>query len=346
MTLPAIPKHWAKGNNGTAALLNTHWRDAINRLHWTGAFQTANLTKNNDATLANLSGLAIPVVSGERWIVVAHSFFVTNATADAKWAITAPASSTGRYGILGPGAGLGDLSSGTFGTGLARAAPGTNEDNQMLFGDITAGATGNIQLQAAQNTATVVDTIFRGNSFIVGFRISGGNSPIATFTASQVISATDFQTLLSDKLKDLRFRYGFLREDVSVTNSTTLQDLPGMSFPVKAGEIWVWFAFLYFRSTAAGDVAVAADLPSGLFQTAGRYGLVGNGNPISPGSTSIYGDPVAMVIGNTSEQHASFNGLVVVVNDGTLQMQAAQSTASAGETMTMEQDSWFVAFRL
>ncbi|MCI0705847.1 MAG: hypothetical protein L0241_32705, partial [Planctomycetia bacterium] len=165
----------------------------------------------------------------------------------------------------------------------------------------------------------------------------------ADFTATQVIGALNFQNWLSDNLNDLRFRHGFLREEVDATNTATLQNLPGMSFPVKAGETWAWFSFQYFVSTVLGDIAFGASAPQ---NSTGRYGLVGPDNPISPGSTSTFGDPVKMVVGNTDEKCANFNGLIIASADGTVQMQMAQAAASSGETATARQDSWFVAFRL
>lgn len=342
MTLPSVPRRWVKGEGGTAALLDAHVRDAINRLHWLGAYQTADITKNTNTTLANLTGLVIPVLSGEIWKVKAHSFYVSNASADAKWLITAPGGSTGRWGIIGPGAGLGDLSGTDFTTALARSSPGVNEDNEMLFAYVTAGADGNLQVQAAQNTSTAVDTIFRQYSTIIAKRVSGGNVPIADFATNQVLDAGDFQAL-ADALNALRYRHGSLLEEMEATNSAALADLLGMSFPVRAGETWAWFAHLYFKSTAAGDIAMGASAPHG---SLGRYGIVGTGSPISPGSASTFNTAVKMDVGNTDEQTASFNGLVIANRDGTVQMKAAQGTATPGETLRMRQDCWFEAYRL
>lgn len=337
------PIRRVKGTNITAAILNPYLRDNLNGLHWRGAYQTSDLVKNANTTLADLPGLSIPVVSGDVWLIGAHSFFVSNATADAKWAVTAPGGSTGRYGILGAGAGIVDLSTVTFGTGLACVVPGTLEDNEMIWGHITAGANGAIQLQAAQNTSTAVDTTFRQYSPLIGFRISTpGNSPIPSFSTSQVLDAAELQSLISDSMNAIRFQHGYLREEITANLDIVGQDLPGMSFRVRAGETWAWFSFIYFVSDATADVAFAATAPQ---KSLGRYGIGSSGSPITAGSSSTFGTKIKADVAATTQQHASFNGLVIADRDGDVQMLGAQGTSTAVNT-TFYQDSHFVAFRL
>jgi hypothetical protein len=331
------------GQNITAAFLDTYLRDNLNGLHWLGAYQTADVVKNNDATLANLTGLTFPVVSGDVWVFLAHSFADSGATPDAKWAVTAPGGSTGRYGILGVASGLGDLSTATFGTGLARAFPAGNEDNQLIGGYVTAGANGSVQIQAAQNTATAVDTTFRQYSPLVAFRVSTpGNLPIPDFAAAQVLTATNLSTYIGTGLNDLRYQYGFMREELVKNQETNLEDLLGMSFRVRSGEIWAFFSFLYFVSSSVADIKFAVTAPD---TSAGRYGVVGNGAPITAASTSTFGGAIAFEVAGTLDDQCSLNGLVSAGADGIVQLQMAQNTSTAVNT-TVYQDSFFVAFRL
>lgn len=337
-----FPARSLKGATIPHTFLNQYLRDNLNGLHWRAAYQTSDLVKNSDTVLANCAGMTIPVASGDVWGIIGHSFCVSNATADLKLTLTAPGSSTGRFGILGPGAGIGDLSSTTFGTGLATSSPGTAADNAMLFAHITAGGAGNIQVQAAQNTSNAVDTTFFKYSPIVGFRISGpSNSPIPDFTNNQVLSAANLQTYLRDGLKALRIQHAFLREVVEAVNTEAAQDLTGMRFRVREGEEWIWFSFIGYDSTTAVDIAFAADAPYG---SLGRYGVVGHGAPIAPGNTGTFGTMVKMDVGGNSNQACCFNGTIIAGGDGYVQLQGSQATA-AGDTTTFHQDSFMVAFR-
>ncbi len=338
------PITWAKGQNVTAALLNQYWRDNLNGLHWLGAYQTSDLLKNNDSTLANLPGLSFPVVSGDEWIFGAHSFYVSSAAADAKWAVTGPGSSTLRYAILGGAPSIGNASATTFGTGLAASVPGVLEDNHMLWGYIQAGGNGTIQLQAAQNTPTAVDTRFRQYSPLVAFRLSSvaGTAPIPSFSAAQQLVATNFQGLLSDELNAIRFQKARMREEIESNNIATPQNLTDLAFDVRAGETWAWFSWIYFISTSAANIAFAATAP---FGTTGRYGVAGHGAPTVAGSTETWGDKVSTQVASTTNQTACFNGLAIATRDGRVQLQGCQATQQ-GVVTSFFQDSNFIAFRL
>lgn len=340
----SFPVRGAQGLTVGHTALNQYLRDNLNGLHWRGAHQTADLVKNANTTLSNCTGLTIPVASGDVWSIVAHSFFVSSATADAKWTVTAPGSSTGRFGILSSGIGIGNLSSSTFGTGLALAVPGTLEDNMVLSGRITAGGAGSIQIQAAQNTSTAIDTTFRTYSFILGFRITGpSNSPIPDFTSNQVLTAANLETFLRDGLNSLRIQSGYLRGIVEALNTETPQDLTGMRFRVRSGEEWVWLGNIAYDSTATANIALSATAPSG---STGRYGVVGHGSPSVRGSTAIFGEAVKMAVAANSQQSCSFNGTVIASKDGYVQLQGSQGTATPGVTTSFHPDSWFRAFRV
>ena len=125
--------------------------------------------KNADTTLANLAGMSFPVLSGEEWMFLAVSFTSGNATADVKYTVTAPAASTGRFGLSGSGIPLTAGSSSTFGNAVAMAV--SDSVTQVLVsGYVVAGANGTVQIQAAQNTSDASDTVFYANSFIIALR--------------------------------------------------------------------------------------------------------------------------------------------------------------------------------
>lgn len=156
----------------TVAMMNTYHRDNFKDVYQIVAKQTSNLTKNNSSAFSDLPGMLFAVLSGEVWAFHAWSYWNSNATADAKWTVTAPAASTGAFGLTGHGAPLTAGNETTFGNPVAIISLGTNNQTSVLAGYITAGANGNVQLQAAQNTATVTDSVWQANSFIVAHRVS------------------------------------------------------------------------------------------------------------------------------------------------------------------------------
>lgn len=156
----------------TVAMMNTYHRDNMRELYSIVAKQTSDVTKNNSASFSDLPGMSFAVTSGEVWSFHVWSYFVSNATADVKYTVTAPAASTGRFGLAGHGIPLTAGNETTFGNPIAWAVGNTDNMTTRLSGYITAGANGTVQIQGAQNTATVVDTIFQANSFIVAHRAS------------------------------------------------------------------------------------------------------------------------------------------------------------------------------
>lgn len=342
MTLPN-PIEWLKAANVTAALLNTHVRDRFNDQHWLGSYQSADLVKTSDVTLENLAGMSFPVVSGDIWVFVAHLFYVSNTTADVKFAVTAPGGSTGRYGSAGPGEGLGAGSTTTFGTGLAAIVHNTTEACHAIAGYVVAGATGTVQIQGAQNTSNGSAATFRKYSIIAAFRVSpvGGTSPIPSFSTSQILDKDDLLAWISDPLNDLRLFQGALEEDVITQFETTPQDLPGLGFDVREGETWCWFSPIYFVSDSGADIAFAATVPRA---SVGRYGVFAPGAQAGA-STDVLGATVDNAVGSTVEHSALFSGLVIAGADGKVQLQGCQANSDSVNT-TFWEDSFVVALRL
>lgn len=149
--------------------LNTYLRDNLNYLYLVTARQTADVTKNANTTLADLTGLSFAVLSGEVWVFAAFSFTTGSVTAGLKYTVTAPGSTTGRFGVAGSGAPLSAGSTTTFGGTIDCA--GSAATNAVITGYLTAGGNGTIQIQGAQSTSTASDTVFLTNSFLYALRV-------------------------------------------------------------------------------------------------------------------------------------------------------------------------------
>ena len=166
------PISWTKGALITVADLNTYLRDNMKDVYTVIGVQTATLLKNNSAAFSDLVGMSFSVLSGEVWSFHAWSYWNSGTTPDAKWTVTAPAASTGRFGLAGGGIPLTAGNETTFGNSIAITSSGSSNQLVNLAAYITAGANGTIQLQAAQNTATAADSNWYLNSFIIAHRVS------------------------------------------------------------------------------------------------------------------------------------------------------------------------------
>ena len=177
------PRTWVSGEFVTALLMNEQVRDNLDILKIifadTGAptnalypsLQSADVTKNANTTLEDLDDLAFPILANETWGFGAVSFMISDGTADVKYSVTAPASSTGRFGILGSGAPITAGSTTVFGDPVDMAIPNTLTQTIMVWGSVTASVTpGTVQIQGAQNTSTAVNTVFYENSIIIAVR--------------------------------------------------------------------------------------------------------------------------------------------------------------------------------
>lgn len=135
---------------------------------------TSALTKNNNTTVANITGLAFSVAASETWAFTFYLKGVTTTTANWKFAITGPTTPTAVwYGHAKP-SNIGIAATDTLGTAVLRegvtASPGTEEMIQISGYIRNSTNAGTIQLQMAQNTAEVFDTIIRAESYVVALR--------------------------------------------------------------------------------------------------------------------------------------------------------------------------------
>jgi hypothetical protein len=176
------PRTWVAGETVSAALMNVHVRDNLNLLasyfNLTTGYpaylqevrQTANVTKNNNTVLGNLTGLVFNIAANETWIFIAPLHLISAAGAGAKFGATVPAGATGRIGVT-PAWPSGASSAGDFSTLFGMACTGYDE-GALLFGLVINGVTpGNVQLQFAQLTANASNSICYANSALIAVRI-------------------------------------------------------------------------------------------------------------------------------------------------------------------------------
>lgn len=120
----------------------------------------------SNTTLANVTDLvaALPTANGAIFGFQAVVFYDASTTADIKFAFTIPTAATMRWGLIGAGiTTFGDptwSTQTTSGTALAVAANGVGTVLvARIEGELTLGAnSGNLQLQAAQNTSDATAT--------------------------------------------------------------------------------------------------------------------------------------------------------------------------------------------
>lgn len=134
------------------------------------------LVKNNNNTLANVSGLAFAVGASEVWAFQFYLAGISSSTADFKFTLTGPAAPTAiRFGVQNPQAATGVNSAAAFGTSVVAegegAAPSVDQA-LILHGLLRNGANaGTVQLQFAQNTNEVADSKIYVESYVLAWRI-------------------------------------------------------------------------------------------------------------------------------------------------------------------------------
>ncbi|MFS8130755.1 MAG: hypothetical protein ACMG57_02130 [Candidatus Dojkabacteria bacterium] len=148
--------------------------------------KSADQSVTNSATLTDDTVLQFPVVAGETWVFDFKLLVtnVNNAGPDWKSAISAPAASTCSVVLSGiePAAAAFPQATTTDCT-----TPATLVDNNIVAdanvpfnveiqGTVTAGATGSVKLQFAENTAAAATTItVKGGSLVNAYKVGGAD---------------------------------------------------------------------------------------------------------------------------------------------------------------------------
>ncbi len=157
---------------GTVASSQTSYDQRV--FHRTQTWRsTSNFTKNANVTLGDVTGIKFQMGASEVWAFEAHLGISTGATPDIKMAFTVPsgATATGKYSYLtGSGILNSYVSDWTAAQSMATAAAGVGA---ILSGIVVNSTTaGTVQLQAAQDTSDVSDTIIYAQSHITAWRLT------------------------------------------------------------------------------------------------------------------------------------------------------------------------------
>lgn len=140
-----------------------------------GAFVTSyaasDTTKNNNTTLADVTGCSFAVLASASYAFVFMLHGISNVAADYKFTLTGPAAPTAiRYGLTSISVDVADAAA--FGTSIFRASSGVDE-GIMIWGQLRNGANaGTVQLQFAQQTANVSNSVIYAESSVVAWRIA------------------------------------------------------------------------------------------------------------------------------------------------------------------------------
>lgn len=134
---------------------------------------TGDFTKNNNVTLGDVTGLSFAIGANEVWTFRFSMKAVSAGAADFKFAVTGPAAPTAViYGVINANASIGTSAAAAFGTAVSTGS-GAAEEWVVVEGVVRNGANaGTIQLQFAQNTLNVSDSIIRAESFVVAHHVA------------------------------------------------------------------------------------------------------------------------------------------------------------------------------
>ena len=166
------PRTWVTGETVTAALMNTHIRDSLLAIGGTFVYKASDEIVNNSATLQDDDDLKFSVGTNELWLfqLVAHT---TSASADVKYTFTVPASATMTWSRH-PGHNTSDA----FVPPITNAATDVESADAKgrahnVWGRVdTAGTSGTVQFQWAQNSAIGSDTTVKAGSWLTAREVT------------------------------------------------------------------------------------------------------------------------------------------------------------------------------
>jgi len=158
-----------------AANISLHTR----AVHTTTRVAVSQVLTASSAVLQNVTNMvaALPAIPGAIFQWTGRVYYEASTTADIKFAWTIPAGATMRWGLngLGPG-GTNPIYTTITGSGTAISVGALGVGTVLLAmfeGEVTmAAAAGNLQLQAAQNTADASVTTVFDRTFMEVWRIS------------------------------------------------------------------------------------------------------------------------------------------------------------------------------
>ena len=172
------PRDWTAGELVTEAIMDTHIRDQFKTTPHLLVRKTADETVNNSTTLQNDDVLVATVGTTDVWHFWWYLIWNSNTTADLKIAWTFPASGLVTYSYVWRDSvpnvvtiSEADSSSPTTSQDIQGSAAVQGPlAIQMTY--VGGGTGGSVQLQWAQNTANVSDTIMKANSTLYGLKLA------------------------------------------------------------------------------------------------------------------------------------------------------------------------------
>ena len=142
---------------------------------------TSTTTINDSSSFVNATGLSFTIGASETWAFVTFWEVTTNSTADFKASLTVPSGASMDY--RWSGGFVNNAGSGNF--PQSSNSPMTSADGNMDFqiggGTKAAGVmsgwvgadttAGTVQMRAAQNTATAVNTVVEIGSYVIAWKV-------------------------------------------------------------------------------------------------------------------------------------------------------------------------------
>jgi hypothetical protein len=135
---------------------------------------TSTLTRNNSATLTDVTGMSFAVGASEVWAFEMHIAAISPTAADIKFTLTGPASPTAiRFGVVGA-SGVPSAASDVLAFASAVVAQTSSFDERFILSGLLRNGVnaGTVQLQMGQLAATVGDTKVYIESHLTAWRIS------------------------------------------------------------------------------------------------------------------------------------------------------------------------------
>lgn len=142
-------------------------------------------------------------------------------------------------------------------------------------------------------------------------------------------------SVLSSLITELRPLSALQVGDSAAKNaSTTLSDLSGFSVSVAASATYRFHLFLRYNSATAADLKLGWTFPSGLTMAYGIDHITAGGTVWQWDNFNQTSNPTFEGAGTGTTRVAFFAGVIVVSSTaGTLQLQYAQSTSDASNTV-------------
>lgn len=138
------------------------------------SYAASNTTKNNNTTLVDITGLSFAVAANASYVFQFIVHASSNSVADIKFALTGPAAPTGlRWSLYNIGQTSTLVNSASTFTTMANYETSGSENGFFFIGHLRNGANaGTVQLQFAQNTADVSNSIVYAESCVMAWRVA------------------------------------------------------------------------------------------------------------------------------------------------------------------------------